>query len=195
MKVGYARVSAKDQDFNGQIERLKVAGCERIFSEKASGKTRDGRRELAKAIRALEPGDVLITCKLDRFARSLRDLLSLLDEVSAAGARFQALDDPWCDTTTPQGELITHLMASLNQFERQLIRQRCDEGIARAKRLGKQFGRPRSLDAGQCLKIAERYAAGETMAELARDYEVSEPTVWRVLKGKAVPFEARAVAA
>jgi DNA invertase Pin-like site-specific DNA recombinase len=87
-----------------------------------------------------------------------------------------------------------HVMAAMNEFERKLIRQRCDEGIARAKRLGTTFGRPRSLDEGQRRKIAERYAAGESMAELARDYECSEPTVWRALQGKVQsrPFGVRA---
>jgi DNA invertase Pin-like site-specific DNA recombinase len=182
-KIGYARVSAADQDFDAQVERLTAAGCERIYSEKASGKSKDGRHELAKAVRALRPGDVLVTIKLDRLARSIRDLLSLIDEIKAAGARFQALDDPWCDTTSPQGELIVTVMGGLAEFERKLIRQRCDEGIARAKRLGKQFGRPRSLDASQRRKIAELYASGMTMAAIAVDYECSEPTIWRALRG------------
>ena len=194
MRVGYARVSSNGQEYDGQVERLKAAGCERIFSEKASGKSKNGRHELAKAVRALRSGDVLVTVKLDRLARSIRDLLSLLDQIKAAGARFQALDDAWLDTTTAQGELILTVMGGLAEFERKLIRQRCDEGIARAKRLGKQFGRPRRLDPGQRRKIAERYAAGETLAELARDYECSEPTVWRALRG-AVPFEGQAAVA
>ena len=101
--IGYARVSSTDQDFDGQIERLKAAGCDRVFAEKASGKSTNGRHELGKSVKALRPGDVLVTVKLDRLARSIRDLLRLLDDVKAAGARFRALDDPWCDTTTPQG--------------------------------------------------------------------------------------------
>jgi DNA invertase Pin-like site-specific DNA recombinase len=83
----------------------------------------------------------------------------LLDDIKAAGARFRALDDPWCDTTTPQGELILTVMGGLAEFERKLIRQRCEEGIQRAKAKGKQFGRPRVLDIGQRRKVAERYAA------------------------------------
>ena len=181
--VGYARVSSTDQDFDGQIERLKAAGCDRVFAEKASGKSTNGRHELGKAVKALRPGDVLVTVKLDRLARSIRDLLRLLDDVKAAGARFRALDDPWCDTTTPQGELILTVMGGLAEFERKLIRQRCAEGIERAKAKGTQFGRKAALDPGQRKRIAERYGAGETMAELARDYGCGEATIWRALRG------------
>jgi DNA invertase Pin-like site-specific DNA recombinase len=179
--IGYARVSSTDQDFDGQIERLKAAGCKGVFAEKASGKTTNGRRQLDKALRALQPGDTLVTVRLDRLARSTRDLLHLLDQVKAAGARFRPLDDPWCDTTTPQGELILTVMGGLAEFERKLIRQRCEEGIKRAQAKGTKFGRPSVLDHSQRKKIAERYANGETMAALALDYDCSEPTIWRVL--------------
>jgi DNA invertase Pin-like site-specific DNA recombinase len=182
--IGYARVSAADQDYELQVERLRAAGCERVYAEKASGKSTNGRHELTKAIRALQPGDTLVTIRLDRLARSIRDLLRLQDEIKACGSKFKALDDPWCDTTTPQGELILTVMGGLAEFERKLIRSRCDEGIKRAKAMGKQFGRPTVLDAGQKRKIAERYASGETMAELAREYECGEATIWRVLHGK-----------
>jgi DNA invertase Pin-like site-specific DNA recombinase len=142
-----------------------------------------GRHELAKALRALRPGDVLVTVKLDRLARSIRDLLRLLDDVKAAGAQFRALDDPWLDTTSPSGELILTVMGGLAEFERKLIRQRCEDGIKRAKAKGTRFGRRSVLDAGQRKRIAERYAAGETMAELAREYDCGEATVWRALRG------------
>ena len=181
--IGYARVSSGDQDFDGQVERLKAASCERIFSEKASGKSTNGRHQLARAVQALRPGDTLVTVKLDRLARSIRDLLHLLDQVKDAGARFRALDDPWCDTTTPQGELILTVMGGLAEFERKLIRQRCEEGIKRAKAKGTKFGRRSVLDASQRKKVAERYAAGETMAQLAADYGCGEATIWRALHG------------
>jgi DNA invertase Pin-like site-specific DNA recombinase len=183
VSVGYARVSAADQDFEAQVERLKAAGCVRVYAEKASGKSTNGRHELAKALKALRPGDVLITVKLDRLARSIRDLLRLLDAVKAAGAQFRALDDHWLDTTTPSGELILTVMGGLAEFERKLIRQRCEEGIKRAKAKGTRFGRRAVLDAGQRKRIAERYSAGETMAELARDYGCGEATIWRALRG------------
>jgi len=181
--LGYARVSAKDQDFNGQVDRLKSAGCDRVYAEKVSGKSTNGRHELDRALKALRPGDTLIVVRLDRLARSIRVLLSLLDDIKAAGARFRALDDPWCDTTTPQGELILTVMGGLAEFERKLIRQRCDERIKRAKAQGKKFGPKFKLDAGQRKVLAERYASGETMRTLAIEYGVGEATIWRALQG------------
>jgi DNA invertase Pin-like site-specific DNA recombinase len=94
---------------------------------------------------------------------------------------LKALDDTWLDTTSPHGELIFTIMGAMAEFERKLIRQRCEEGIRRAKAQGKQFGRRPVLDAGQRRKIAERYANGETIAALAGDYGCGEATVWRVL--------------
>jgi DNA invertase Pin-like site-specific DNA recombinase len=185
VKIGYARVSAADQDFDGQVDRLRAAGCTKVYSEKISGKSTNGRHELQKLIRRLEPGDVVVVTRLDRLARSIRDLLGLLDGIKAAGAGIKALDDAWLDTTTPQGELIITVMGGLAEFERKLIRQRCDEGIKRAKAKGTKFGRPSALDHSQRKKIAERYANGETMAALALDYNCSEPTIWRVLHARS----------
>jgi len=183
--IGYARVSSVDQDFNGQIDKLKAAGCNKVFSEKMSGKSTNGRRALQKALDTLQPGDTLIVTKLDRLARSIRDLLNLLDEIKAAGAHIRALDDPWLDTSSAHGELILQIMGSLYEFERKLIRSRCDEGIRRAKARGAVFGRKPVLDHGEKRKIAERYAAGETIAELAREYSCGVATIHRALKPAA----------
>jgi DNA invertase Pin-like site-specific DNA recombinase len=182
MKIGYARVSSTDQDFDGQVERLKAAGCERVFSEKVSGKALNGRGALQKALSVLGGGDTLIIVRLDRLARSIRDLLGLLDTIKAAGATIKALDDTWLDTTSAHGELIITIMGGLAEFERKLIRARCDEGIKRAKARGTVFGRKPVLDAGERRKIAERYSTGETMAELARDYNCGVATIHRVLQ-------------
>ena len=152
-----------------------------MFSEKASDKSKDGRYALQKALGALEPGDTLIVVRLDRLARSVRDLLGLMDTIKAAGAHIKALDDPWLDTTTPHGELILTIMGGMAEFERKLIRARCDEGIKRAKAQGTVFGRKAVLDAGERRKFAERYAAGETMAELAREYDCGVATIHRVV--------------
>jgi DNA invertase Pin-like site-specific DNA recombinase len=180
--IGYARVSAVDQDFNGQIDKLKAAGCDKIFSEKVSAKSTNGRHALQKALDALKPGDTLIVVRLDRLARSIRDLLTLLDEIKAAGAHIKALEDPWLDTTTPHGELILTIMGGMAEFERKLIRARCDEGIKRAKARGTVFGRRAALGHGEKRKIAERYAAGETMRQLADEYEVGVGTIHRALR-------------
>jgi DNA invertase Pin-like site-specific DNA recombinase len=180
--VGYARVSSDSQDHAAQVDRLKAAGCGKVYAEKASGGSTNGRPELAKALKALRQGDTLVTVRLDRLARSIRDLLSLLDTIKAAGAHIKALDDAWLDTTTPHGELILTIMGGMAEFERKLIRQRCDEGIRRAKVMGKQFGRKSVLDAGQRRKIAERYTAGESMAKLAKEYGCGVASIWRALR-------------
>jgi DNA invertase Pin-like site-specific DNA recombinase len=182
MLIGYARVSAADQNYEGQIERLKAAGCEKVYSEKASGRSTNGRHELSKALRALKPGDTLVVVRIDRLARSIRDLLSLLDTIKGSEAHIKALEDSWLDTTTPHGELILTIMGGMHEFERKLIRQRCQEGIERAKKKGTTFGRKSVLDASQRRKIAERYAAGETMESLARDYDCGSATIWRALR-------------
>ena len=120
--------------------------------------------------------------RLDRLARSIRDLLSIMDSIKAIGAHIKALEDPWLDTTTPHGELILTIMGGMAEFERKLIRARCDDGIKRAKARGTVFGRKPALDHGERRKIAERYAAGETMQQLATEYEVGVGTIHRALK-------------
>jgi DNA invertase Pin-like site-specific DNA recombinase len=185
MRCGYARVSSKTQDYEAQVEALKAAGCERIFSEKQSGKSRNGRPEFAKLMKALLPGDTVVVVKLDRLARSSRNLQNILHELETLSVGFQSLAESWCDTTTPAGKLMLTIMSGIAEFERSLIRSRCEEGIERAKRMGKKFGRPDRLDAGQKRVIAERYGAGATMAELAAEYEVGVGTIHRALR----PFE------
>jgi DNA invertase Pin-like site-specific DNA recombinase len=145
---GYARVSTRDQDLASQVAALQAAGCGNIFKEKASGAKTD-RPELAKAIRRLEAGDVLVVTRLDRLARSTRDLLNILDAVAKAGASFKSLADAWADTTTPHGKLLLTVLGGLAEFERELIRARTDDGRKRAKARGVKFGRPVKLTAHQ----------------------------------------------
>jgi DNA invertase Pin-like site-specific DNA recombinase len=185
MKYGYARVSSNTQDYATQVDSLKVAGCERIFSEKALGKSTNGRREFDKLMRALQPGDVVAVTKLDRLARSSRDLHNILGELAERGCGFVSLGESWCDTTTDVGRLMMTIMGSIAEFERGLIRKRCEEGIEKAKAKGTKFGRPTALDVSQRRRIAQRYAAGETMAELAREYKCGEATIWRALQPSA----------
>jgi DNA invertase Pin-like site-specific DNA recombinase len=184
-KVGYARVSSKAQDYQAQVEALQAAGCERIFSEKMSGKTTEGRREFGKLMKALLPGDVVVVTKLDRLARSSRDLHNILHDLDQQSCGFVSLGESWCDTTTEIGKLMVTIMGGISQFERGLIRSRCEAGIERARTSGKKFGRPRSLDDGQRRVIADRHAAGATIAELAREYECGEATIWRAMRAPA----------
>jgi DNA invertase Pin-like site-specific DNA recombinase len=188
MKYGYARVSTDTQDYAAQVEALKAAGCERIYSERASGKSTNGRPELAKLMKALLPGDIVTVTKLDRVARSARDLLNIIHQLKEARCGFVSLGDAWCDTTNEMGRFMLTVMSGIAELERDLIRKRCQAGIERAKAKGTKFGRTSVLDAGQRRKVAERYAAGETMAELARDYGCGEATIWRALQGR--PFSA-----
>jgi DNA invertase Pin-like site-specific DNA recombinase len=182
MRYGYARVSSKTQDHEGQVEALKAAGCHRIIAEKASGKNTADRPQFERLMKALQPGDVVVVTKLDRLARSSRDLHNIIAELQELGCGFVSLTESWCDTTTDVGRLMLTIMGGISEFERSLIRKRCDEGIARAKAKGTLFGRTPKLDAGQRRKIADRYGKGETMAALALEYDVSGPTIWRVLQ-------------
>jgi DNA invertase Pin-like site-specific DNA recombinase len=123
-----------------------------------------------------------VVSRLDRLARSSRDLHNIQHELSEIRADFVSLRETRCDTTTAAGRLCITIMGGVAEFERELIQDRCEEGIAKAREMGKKFGRPSALDAGQKRKIADRYADGETMAELAREYEVGEATIFRALK-------------
>ena len=183
---GYARVSTRDQDLAAQDAELRAAGCAKVFREKASG-ARTDRPELAKVIRRLDAGDVLVATRLDRLARSTRDLLNVLDEIGKRGAGFRSLKDTWADTTTPHGRLMLTVLGGLAEFERELIRSRTGEGRARAKARGVKFGRPRKMTPHQRQEALQRLHAGETMADVARTYAVDAATISRL--AAASPFE------
>jgi len=158
MIVGYARVSTGSQSLEAQQASLKAAGCERIFSEKESGAKSD-RKQLARAIEALGPNDLLLVTRLDRLARSVRDLLNVLDAVGKAGAGFKSLADPMIDTTSPHGKLILAVLGALAEFERSMILARTSEGRKRAQARGVRFGRPLKLSQYQiaeALELVER---------------------------------------
>jgi DNA invertase Pin-like site-specific DNA recombinase len=179
MIIGYARVSTDGQSLDSQQALLKAAGAEKIFAEKISGAVTD-RKALAKAIAALSAGDVLLVTRLDRLARSTRDLLNVLDTVSKAGAKFKSLADAWADTTTPHGELMITILAGLATFERHLINARTSEGRKRAQANGIRFGRPLKLSAFQIREALARREAGEPMSDIGRSYGVSHSTISRL---------------
>jgi len=176
--IGYARVSTDGQTLAAQTEALRSAGCARIFAEKISGAYSD-RPQLAKAIAALGEGDTLVVCKLDRLARSTRDLLNTLDAIGKAGASFRSLADHWADTTTPHGRLMVTILGGLAEFERHLILSRTSEGRTRAQAAGVRFGRRPSLTAYQRAEALRRRAQGETLTEIARSMNVSHMTIAR----------------
>jgi DNA invertase Pin-like site-specific DNA recombinase len=132
MIYGYARVSTDGQSVDAQVKQLRAAGAEKVFRETASG-AKTERRELARALRALDDGDTLLVTRLDRLARSTRDLLNTLAQIAEKGAGFRSLGDTWADTTTPHGRLMLTVLGGLAEFERELIRARTGEGRERAK--------------------------------------------------------------
>ncbi len=176
---GYARVSTDGQTLDSQISQLKAAGCAEIFKEKVSGGTSD-RAQLKKVLGKVSKGDILVVTRLDRLARSTRDLLNILGSVADKGAGFRSLADSWADTTTPHGRLIITVLGGLAEFERELIRSRTGEGRARAKANGKKMGRKPKLTPHQMQEARDRRAAGETLILIARSYNVSHSTISRL---------------
>lgn len=178
MLVGYARVSTEDQHLDGQIETLKEAGAERVWSEKVSGSKAD-RPELDRLIDQLRSEDVVIVTKYDRLSRSLQDLLNIVETIREKGAGFRSLAED-IDTTTPAGRLVFHVFASIAQFERERISERTREGLAAARKKGRVGGRPQALTDDQRAEVRKmRDEDGRGIAELARLFKVSPNTIRR----------------
>jgi DNA invertase Pin-like site-specific DNA recombinase len=177
---GYARVSTDGQTLDAQLEVLKAAGCEKIFREKITGGTAD-RAQLARLLAVIDQGDVLIVTRLDRLARSTRDLLNIIGAVAERGASFRSLGDSWADTTTPHGRLMLTVLGGLAEFERELIRLRTGEGRARAKARGVHMGRPPKLTPHQRREALQALASGTaTQADLVRRFNASQSTISRL---------------
>jgi DNA invertase Pin-like site-specific DNA recombinase len=172
---GYARVSTQDQHLGGQVSELLAAGCNKIFQEKVSGIKSD-RSELSKLLKGLQEGDLLIVTRLDRLARSTRDLLNLIDTV----AMFKSLKDAWADSTTPHGRLMLTVLGGLAEFEWELIKARTEEGRKRAIARGVKFGRPSKLSPFQRQEALTRLENGEAQADVARSYGVHQSAISRL---------------
>jgi DNA invertase Pin-like site-specific DNA recombinase len=181
---GYARVSSDGQCLDAQREALAAAGAAKVFAEKLSGASAANRKELAKVLAKLQPGDVLLVTRLDRLARSTRDLLNVLDRVSRASAGFRSLADAWADTTTAHGRLMLTILGGLAEFERELIKIRTSEGRVRAKARGVHMGRRSALNQNQQREALARIDAGDALTDIARTFGVSHTTIAR-LKAKA----------
>jgi DNA invertase Pin-like site-specific DNA recombinase len=177
--VGYARVSTDGQTLDAQLTALKAAGVDKVFAEKVSG-AKTNRRQLQRAIQALGAGDVLLVTRLDRLARSTRDLLNVLATISETGAGFRSIADVWADTTTAHGRLMLTVLGGLAEFERELIRARTDEGRQRAMARGVRFGRKPKLTPHQIREALARREAGEPLVEIGRSYNVSHSTISRL---------------
>jgi DNA invertase Pin-like site-specific DNA recombinase len=176
---GYARVSTDGQTLDTQDAALRAAGAERVFSEKLSGIKTD-RAALARCVASLEAGDVILVTKLDRLARSTRDLLNTLAAISDHGASFRSLGDSWADTITPHGKLMITVLGGLAEFERYLILSRTDEGRQRAMARGIKFGRKPKLTKHQREEALARKRNGETLMDIAKSYNVSHMTISRL---------------
>jgi DNA invertase Pin-like site-specific DNA recombinase len=178
--VGYARVSTQAQDTDLQRAALEAAGCGRLFMEKASGAQRD-RPELAAALEFMRKGDTLVVWKLDRLARSLKQLIETVEALETRGIGFQSLTEK-IDTASPGGRLVFHLFAALAEFERGLIRERTLAGLASAKAQGRIGGRPPALDATDLSAARAMLQSPDlTVAEVARRLGVSTATLYRHL--------------
>jgi DNA invertase Pin-like site-specific DNA recombinase len=179
MLLGYARVSTDAQGLEAQREALKAAGCERLYSEKRSGADSD-RKALARLLKEAETHDIVVVTRLDRLARSTRDLLNTLDGLSKAGVGFKSLRETAIDTTSPSGRLTISILASIAEFERELIASRMAEGRNRARAKGVKFGPKFKLSRYQRQEALARLTKGESQADVAKTYNVDRATISRL---------------
>lgn len=183
MIIGYARVSTDRQELDLQIDALKAAGCKKIFSDVASGAKTD-RPELDKCLKFLKKGDSLVIWKLDRLGRSLRHLVNVVHNLNDKGVAFRVLTGQGAaiDTTTAPGRLVFGIFASLAEFERELIRERVNAGIAAAKARGVKFGPPVKITPELLEKVEKEREAGESVTNLAKKYNVSRSALYGALQ-------------
>lgn len=188
LRIGYARVSMKEQSFNLQVDALRVAGCEKIYMETASG-ARTERPELNELLRNIRSGDVLVIWKLDRLGRSLRHLVDMVSVLLDKGVGLQSLNDP-VDTTTAQGRLTFNIFASLAEFERDLIRERTHAGLSAARARGRNGGRPKGISphAETTAMAAETlYREGQlSTLQIANKLHISKSTLYSYLRHRGV---------
>ncbi len=180
MLIGYARVSTDDQTLDQQRATLKVIGCKRIFEEKASGAKRN-RPQLAVLLNQLREGDVVTVTRLDRLARSTRDLLDIAEQLDAAKAGLRSLAEPWADTTSPAGRMVLTIFAGIAEFERSLIHERTSSGRAAAKAKGVRFGRPPALSADQVALARKLLDEGQPARDVAAILKVHPATLYRYI--------------
>lgn len=186
-RVGYARVSAVDQKADRQLEQLRLAACDRIFTDFVSGKDVD-RPQLQELLRFIRDGDMLVVSSMDRLARNLDDLRRIVTEQTARGVQVQFLKEglTFTEKNDAMASLMLSILGAVAQFERDLIRERQREGIALAKARGVYKGRKRCLDDTQVAELLARVSAGEKKAKLARDFGISRETLYQSLRRLAV---------
>jgi len=177
VRIGYARVSTEEQSLDLQLDALRQAGCERVFTEKASA-ANTPRLGLGEARSHLRPGDVLVVWKLDRLGRSVKGLVDLVHELAEEGVQFHSLTDG-IGSTTPQGRFFFHLMASLAQMERELIVERTKAGLEAARKRGRVVGRKRRMTPSKIASAQQLLRGGMPPREVAHNLGVSIPTLYR----------------
>lgn len=180
MKVGYARVSTKDQTLDTQLARLADAGCGLFFEEKVSGAAKK-RPQLEAMLDQLRKGDVVVITKLDRLARSTAELLRITEILNEKNAELQSLDEPWADTTTPAGKMIMTVFGGIAEFERSLILTRTQEGREAAQARGVAFGRPSKLRDDQKELARDLVKSGKSISAVARTFNVHPATIYRCI--------------
>jgi DNA invertase Pin-like site-specific DNA recombinase len=176
--IGYARVSTEDQDCSLQVAALQAAGCNVVRAEKKSGTARDGRTELETVLAFLQPGDTLMVTRIDRLARSVKDLEDIVGTLKSRGAFLRATEQP-VDTGTPAGKAFLQMLGVFAEFETALRRERQMEGIAKAKAAGVYKGRKATVDTAQ---VRELRSAGVGPAEIAKRLGIGRASVYRVLE-------------
>jgi len=181
MLIGYARVSTEDQDLALQRSALKDVGCKRIYGEKVSGAKR-ARPELARMLDQLRAGDVVVVSRLDRLARSTRDLLEIAEQLNEAGAGLRSLHEPWADTTSPAGRMVLTVFAGIAEFERELIHERTSSGRIAAQARGVRFGRPPKLTANHIALAQRLVSEGNSVPEASKILNVHRATLYRALR-------------
>ena len=178
MIFGYARVSTQDQNLDAQLDAFEAAGAEKIFKEKFTGKTKN-RPQLDKLLEQLRTNDVVIVTKYDRLARSLKDLITIVEAIKECGAGFKSIGED-IDTTTSAGRLIFHVFGSIAEFERERITERTQEGLAAARARGRVGGRPPALSNDQKQEVRQmRDRDNRPISEIARLFKVSLDTIRR----------------
>lgn len=182
MLIGYARVSTPSQNLDRQLAALEAAGCQRIFREKASGRSTRGRPQLTAAMRALTKGDTLVLAEWDRATRSMFDGVQIIAQVAEKGAMIKALDKPWADLTTPIGQGILGLLSSMAQDERERIARRAEEGRVEARKRGVKFGRPPAISSDRRPHIVAMIEDRVSDTDIARVVGVHPTTIGRLRK-------------
>lgn len=178
MIVGYARVSSTGQSLDIQHEALLEAGCEKVFSEKVSGRSTKDRFELGNAMDFVREGDTLVVTRLDRLARSVGDLHRIIETLNAKQVGFRCLNQSGVDTSSSTGKLMLAVLGAVAQFENDIRRERQSEGIAKAKAEGRYRGRPATIDPE---RVKELHQSGLGPAAIAREMKIGRASVYRML--------------